>query len=183
MGQAGRMQKPLKSGPFAGDCTQLRINVMKLSEIIEEYNIIPELKARDKTSVLEELARVLSKNDPSIDEGALIKVLMEREQLGSTGIGDGVAIPHGKLGAIKNPIVSFGRSKLGVDFDSMDGQPAYLFFLIVASENSSGFHLQVLAKIAKRLKSSAFRKKLMGAETKTELYQTIIEADDEADSR
>lgn len=155
---------------------------MKLSEIIEQKNIIPELKARDKKSVLEELTQVLSRHEPSIDERALIRVLMEREQLGSTGIGDGVAIPHGKLGAIKNPIVSFGRSKQGLDFDSMDGQPTYLFFLIVAPENSSGFHLQVLAKIAKILKSSAFRKKLMDAATGMELYQTIIEADDESNS-
>ena len=152
---------------------------MKLSEILEENNIIPELKAREKKGVLEELAEVVYNNDPSIDKGALVKVLVERERLGSTGIGDGVAIPHGKLSGVTNPIISFGRSKEGLGFDSMDGQPTYLFFLLVAPENSSGVHLQVLARIAKILKRSSFRKKLMEASTQKELYQTIIQTDEE----
>jgi len=150
---------------------------MKLSEILEENNIISDLKASDKNGVLEELTETISSRDSSIDKAALVKVLVERERLGSTGIGDGVAIPHGKLSSVTRPIISFGRSKQGLDFDSMDGQPAYLFFLIVAPENSSGFHLQVLAKIAKILKNSAFRKKLMGAANREDLYQTIIQTD------
>jgi len=152
---------------------------MKLSDIIEEDYIIPELKANDKRGVLEELTEMITVREPSIDKMALVKVLVDRERLGSTGIGDGVAIPHGKLNGVKQPIISFGRSKQGLDFDSMDGQPAYLFFLIVAPENSSGFHLQVLAKIAKILKSSVFRKKLMDADSRIELYQIITESDDE----
>ena len=152
---------------------------MELSEILEENNIIPELKAREKKGVLEELAEVVYNSDPSIDKGALVKVLVERERLGSTGIGDGVAIPHGKLSGVTNPIISFGRSKEGLGFDSMDGQPTYLFFLLVAPENSSGVHLQVLARIAKILKRSSFRKKLMEASTQKELYQTIIQTDEE----
>ena len=152
---------------------------MKLSDIIEEAYIIPELKANDKRGVLEELTEMITVREPSIDKMALVKVLVDRERLGSTGIGDGVAIPHGKLNGVKQPIISFGRSKQGLDFDSMDGQPAYLFFLIVAPENSSGFHLQVLAKIAKILKSSVFRKKLMDADSRIELYQIITESDDE----
>jgi len=151
---------------------------MRLSEIIEQDNIIPDLKASDKKGVLEELAEVISNHEPSIDKGTLVKVLLERERLGTTGIGDGVAIPHGKLNGVKQPIVSFGRSRNGLEFDSMDGQPAYLFFLLVAPENSSGIHLQVLAKIAKILKNSAFRKKLMGADTTREIYQIIIQTDE-----
>jgi PTS system nitrogen regulatory IIA component len=152
---------------------------MKLSTIIEEDCIIPKLKARDKKGVLEELAQVISHRDLSIDTGALVKVLLERERLGSTGIGDGVAIPHGKLNGLKQPMISFGKSTEGLDFESMDGQPTYLFFLLVAPENSSGIHLQVLAKIAKILKSSAFRQKLMRANSREELYQAIIQTDDE----
>ena len=152
---------------------------MKLPEIIEQDNIIPELKARDKRGVLEELAEVISNHEPSIDKRALVKVLVERERLGSTGIGDGVAIPHGKMNGVRHPIVSFGRSKQGLDFDSMDGQPAHLFFLLIAPEDSSGIHLQVLAKIAKILKNRAFRKKLMEPSTREELYQTIIQTDKE----
>jgi PTS system nitrogen regulatory IIA component len=153
---------------------------MKLPEIIEEEYIIPELKAKDKRGVLEELAEVISNHEPSIDKATLVKVLVERERLGSTGIGDGVAIPHGKMNGVRHPIISFGRSKQGLDFDSMDGQPAHLFFLLIAPEDSSGIHLQVLARIAKILKNRAFRQKLMEPSTRKELYQTIIETDEES---
>lgn len=152
---------------------------MKLSEIIEEEDIISDLKASDKKSVLEELAEVLSNHEPSINKKDIVKVLMERERLGTTGIGDGVAIPHGKLNGVRQPLISFGRSKKGMDFDAMDGQPAYLFFLLIAPENSSGIHLEILARIAKILKNSAFRKKLMEAGTRKECYQTIIQSDEE----
>ena len=81
---------------------------------------------------------------------------------------------------MKQPIVSFGRSKKGLDFDSMDGQPAFLFFLLLAPENSSGIHLQVLTKIARILKSSAFRKELMQVDSRDEIYQTIIQTDGDA---
>jgi len=155
------------------------IFIMKLSEIISIDKIIPELKAKDKKGVLGELAEVITSQHPCIDKGMLVKVLIEREHLGSTGIGDGVAIPHGKLSSVKRPIVSFGRSKKGLDFDSMDGQPAYLFFLLLAPENSSGVHLQVLTRIAKMLKKSSFRKELMQAETQEDLYRTIIQSDEE----
>ncbi len=153
---------------------------MKISEIIEKENIISDLKSKDKEGVLAELAEAISNHDPSIDKVALVDVLVERERLGTTGIGDGVAIPHGKLSGVKRPIVSFGRSKEGLDFDSMDGQPTHLFFLLVAPENSSGVHLEVLARTAKILKSSVFRKKLMEARTTKEIYQTIIKTDEES---
>lgn len=153
------------------------VYVMRLSEILAIDNIIPELKAKDKKGVLGELAEVIARYDANIDRGMLLKVLIERENLGSTGIGDGVAIPHGKLSSVKQPIVSFGRSKKGLDFDSMDGQPAFLFFLLLAPENSSGVHLQVLTKIARILKSSTFRKALMQVDSREEIYQTIIQTD------
>jgi len=153
---------------------------MRLSEILAVDNIIPELKAKDKKGVLAELAEVIANYDANIDKSMLVKVLLEREHLGSTGIGDGVAIPHGKLSSVRQPIVSFGRSKKGLDFDSMDGQPAFLFFLLLAPENSSGVHLQVLTKIARILKSSTFRKALMAVESREEIYQTIIQTDGDA---
>lgn len=153
---------------------------MKLSEIIDENSVIPELRAKDKRGVLEELAEAISKHVLSVDKGALVKVLLERERLGSTGIGDGVAIPHGKLTGVDRPIISFGRSKEGLDFDSMDGQPAYLFFLLVAPENSAGIHLKALAKIAKMLKNSLFRKRLMEAQSRKEIHQMIVQTDEES---
>jgi PTS system nitrogen regulatory IIA component len=152
---------------------------MHLSDILEEKNVIPDLKAKDKRGVLEELVDTIVRNDPSLDKSSLVKVLLERERLGSTGIGDGVAIPHGKFHGIKTPIVSFGRSRKGLDFETMDGEPAYLFFLLVAPENSASIHLKALAKIAKILKSSSFREALIKVPTKEELYRAIIQNDEE----
>lgn len=152
---------------------------MKLSELIDEDYILTELKAKDKKGVLEELVDALVRREPSFDKKALVKVLLERERLGSTGIGDGVAIPHGKFHGITHPIISFGRSRKGLDFESMDGEAAFLFFLLVAPENSASMHLKALAKIAKILKNSSFRKILMEAPGKRELYQTIIQNDED----
>ncbi|HDG97367.1 MAG TPA: PTS sugar transporter subunit IIA [Desulfobacterales bacterium] len=153
---------------------------MKLSDIITRDSVIPNLKARDKAGVLKELAEVICNAEPSIDKDALVKVLEEREKLGSTGIGDGVAIPHGKLNGISKPYMSFGRSKSGVDFDSMDTQPVHLFFLLLAPENSAGAHLKVLAKIAKMLKNTSFRKKLLEARDRDEIYDIIVQSDEES---
>lgn len=152
---------------------------MKLSEILAEENILPDLKSKDKKGVLEELAETVVNQEPSVDKSSLVKILLERERLGSTGIGDGVAIPHGKFHGVKQPIISFGRSRSGLDFESMDGEPAHLFFLLVAPENSASVHLKALARIAKILKNSAFRKILQEAPTREELYQTIIQNDEE----
>jgi PTS system nitrogen regulatory IIA component len=151
---------------------------MKLSEIIEEEDIILDLKAKDKKEVLEELVEPITNHEPTIDKGSLVRVLLDRERLGSTGIGDGVAIPHGKFPGVKYPIMSFGRSRKGLDFESMDGEPAYLFFLLVAPENAASVHLETLAKIARILKNSSFRKVLMEASTRRELYETIIQNDE-----
>ena len=152
---------------------------MRISEILDAKNIIPDLKARDKKKVLEELAETIIHSRPSLDKNSLVKVLLERERLGSTGIGDGVAIPHGKFHGINEPIISFGRSIKGLDFESMDGQPVFLFFLLVAPENSASVHLKALARIAKLLKNSSFRKVLMEIPTREELYKTIIQNDEE----
>jgi len=152
---------------------------MKLSELLDESNIITDLNARDKKGVLEELVAAVINHEPSIDKHTLVKVLLERERLGSTGIGDGVAIPHGKYHGISQPLVSFGRSRSGLDFESMDGQPAHLFFLLVAPENSANVHLKVLATIARILKNSAFRKALMEAGSEEEIYRKIAQYDEE----
>jgi len=152
---------------------------MRLSDILKENYIITNLKANDKRGVLEELVNVIVSDKQSIDKESLVKVLLDREHLGSTGIGDGVAIPHGKFQGFDEPIISFGRSLEGLDFESIDGQPVFLFFLLVAPENSAGIHLKALARIAKILKNSSFRKILLEAETKVELFKTIIQNDEE----
>ena len=152
---------------------------MKIMDILVRDAVILNLDVRTKREALEEMSAALAKVEPQIEADRLLEVLLEREALQSTGIGEGVAIPHGKYNGLSQPMVSFGRSHRGLDFESMDGQPAFLFFLLVAPENSTSIHLKALARIAKILKSSSFRKALMEVPTKEELYQTIIQNDDE----
>ena len=152
---------------------------MKMLDILDRECIIPELRSRTKKEVLEELTGALLNCKADLDKEALVEVLLEREQLGSTGIGDGIAIPHGKVPDLDELIVSFGRSTLGIEFDSMDGRPTHLFFLLIAPENSAGVHLRALAKISRLLKSAHFRQKLLEAGTREELFQVIQEEDKE----
>lgn len=151
---------------------------MRLTQILNQSSVIPELAARTKRAVMEELCRVLQSDHPELDMTRLMEVLAERERLGSTGIGDGIAIPHGKLNEISELMLAFGRSVEGVDFDSLDGKPAHLFFLVVAPENSAGVHLKALARISRLLKSNAVRQELMRASDHQAIYE-IIKAQDE----
>ncbi|MBW2005860.1 MAG: PTS sugar transporter subunit IIA [Deltaproteobacteria bacterium] len=152
---------------------------MKLSEIFTPQLIISNLEAHDKKGVLEELSQVITEQNPSLNKRSLLQVLLERERLGSTGIGDGIALPHGKLAELSNLLLSFGRSTNGLDFDSIDEQPAYLFFLLLAPENSAGMHLTALAKISRMLKDANFRQRLMGAKSRKEIYKVIMDMDEE----
>jgi PTS system nitrogen regulatory IIA component len=152
---------------------------MKLLDILNKDCIIPELRSQNKREVLEELTGALLNCKANLNKEALVEVLLERERLGSTGIGDGIAIPHGKIQELDELILSFGRSTRGIDFDSMDGRPTHLFFLLIAPENSAGTHLRALAKISRLLKSAHFRKRLMEAGTIEELFQVIQEEDKE----
>jgi len=152
---------------------------MKLSDILKPESIIANLHAHDKKGVLEELSGVITDQEPSLNKGYLLQVLLERERLGSTGIGEGIALPHGKVNKLDRLLVSFGRSLEGLSFDSIDDQPAYLFFLLVAPENSPGAHLQALAKISRVLKDSNFRQRLLDAKSKDEIYRIIVEKDQE----
>ena len=152
---------------------------MRLSEIFKPQFVIPDLKAHDKKGVLEELLELITGQESSLNKGTLLQVLLERERLGSTGIGDGVALPHGKLRGLDNLLLSFGRSIEGLDFDSIDEQPAYLFFLLLAPENSAGMHLKSLAKISRMLKDGNLRQQLMRAKSREEIYKIIIDKDEE----
>jgi PTS system nitrogen regulatory IIA component len=152
---------------------------MKLSEIFKPQFVICDLRANDKKGALEELSQVITDQEPSLSKRSLLQVLLEREKLGSTGIGDGIALPHGKLRGLHHPLISFGRSANGLDFDSIDEQPAYLFFLLIAPENSAGVHLTALAKISRMLKDTNFRRQLMEAKSEEDIYKTIIGRDEE----
>jgi PTS system nitrogen regulatory IIA component len=153
---------------------------MKITEMLQAENVLAELKARSKREVLSELAGLLAREGRRGDADSMLHVLLERERLGSTGIGDGIAIPHGKIAGLDEMVVAFGRSLQGVDFEAMDGKPVHLFFLLLAPENSAGQHLKALAKISRMLRDAEFRKNLRDAAGHDELVRTIAEKDDEA---
>ena len=152
---------------------------MKIMEMLKQEFILGDLKATSKRDVLAELTGVFAKKDGAFDPGAMLRVLLEREQLGSTGIGDGIAIPHGKLAGLDEMVIAFGRSRGGVAFEALDGKPVHLFFLLAAPENSAGRHLKALAKISRMVKDGVFRKNLLGAKTHDDFGRIIAQKDDE----
>ena len=151
---------------------------MKITDMLRKDFIIEELQSKSKQEVLGELSSIFQKAGVRIERDLVTKILMEREKLGSTGIGDGIAIPHGKLAGLNDLMISFGRSREGIDFDSMDGKRVHLFFLLMAPENSASLYLKTLAKISKMLKDGTYRKQLMTARTKDEIYEVVSEKDD-----
>src|SRR5258706_7226592 len=118
---------------------------MKILDILPPENILADLQGTSKLAVLEELAGSLAEHHPAISKQRLVDVLLEREKLGSTAIGEGIAIPHGKLPKLSGVVAAFGRSRAGVDFQSLDGGLTQLFFLLVAPEDASVAHLKTLA--------------------------------------
>lgn len=152
---------------------------MNITDLLQKEFVVKELKSKTKKEVLFELSEVFLQGGLSVDCDAMVEVLLEREKLGSTGIGDGIAIPHGKLPGLENLIVSFGRSNDGIDFDSLDGKPVHIFFLLMAPENTAGQHLKALAKISRMLKEESFRKELIEGETSGDIYTIIDKKDKE----
>lgn len=152
---------------------------MKILDFLDRRCILANLKATNKKEVLEELAAALVSGQDGLQLQTVVEVLLDRERLGSTGIGDNIAIPHGKLPNLSGLKLAFGRSLKGVDFDSMDGKPTHLFFLLLAPVNSAGQHLKALAKISRMLMSQPFRDSLMKAASEEEIYQLLAERDAE----
>jgi len=152
---------------------------MKITEMLKREFVLEQLVAGNKRDALAELAGVFAQGRTKVDSEAMLHVLLERERLGSTGIGDGIAIPHGKLPGLEEMVVSFGRSRDGIAFEAMDGKPVHLFFLLMAPENSAGLHLKALAKISRMLKDANFRKNLLEAKMQEDLFRIIAEKDDE----
>ena len=155
---------------------------MKFSELINKNYIIPEFKSRTKKQVLEELVEALALNNVEIDKVELLNALLEREKLGSTGIGDGVAIPHGKLNGLDNIILLFGKSGQGVDFDAIDRKPVCLVFLLVAPADSAGLHLKALARLSRMLREKEFKNSLLMASDEETLLKIIIDKDENLSS-
>lgn len=153
---------------------------MKITEMLKQSFILGELQAQTKREALAELVGLFQAGGSSFDAEKMLHVLLEREKLGSTGIGDGIAIPHGKIDGLEEMVVAFGRSRQGIDFEAMDGRPVHLFFLLLAPENSAGLHLKALAKISRMLKDAPFRQRLLEAPETEDLYRIIARKDEES---
>jgi PTS system nitrogen regulatory IIA component len=151
---------------------------MRILDLVPPGAVVDGLRSETKEGVLRELSEAVCRLLPPLSPDRLASILMEREALGSTGIGEGVAIPHGKVPGIDRVVAAFGRSREGVQFASLDGKPARLFFLVVAPENSAGMHLKALARISRLLKDERFRRKLFAAEGADGLLQVLREEDE-----
>ncbi|HCU68451.1 MAG TPA: PTS fructose transporter subunit IIA [Desulfomicrobium sp.] len=146
---------------------------MKLAEYLDKDLIISDLSARTKKEVLAELVSPLPGKFPGVDPVRVAQVLLDREMLGTTGIGDGIAIPHGKLDSLDQVMVIVGRSREGVDFASLDHKPATIFFTVLAPSSVVGLHLKILATISRLLKDNAFRQAFADAEGGDGLWRLL----------
>lgn len=150
---------------------------MRVVDILNQELVVPQLHSTTKTDVLHELSQHLAAHYPHINAQTLVAVLLERERLGTTAIGEGIAIPHGKLPGLKDVVAVFGRSRSGIDCQSLDGALTQLFFLLVAPEDSAGVHLKALARVSRLLKDKAFRERLLQGESRVDLFRLISQED------
>lgn len=156
------------------------METLKIFQYLKPNLILSDLQAQDKNGVLTELANRITDQAPGLDAREILRVLLDRERLGSTGIGEGFAIPHGKIKSIDRMIIAFGRSRQGIPFDSMDGKRAFYFFVLIAPEDSAALHLKALAKISRFIKNSSFKESLSRAPNCEELERIIQEQDEMA---
>ncbi len=175
----GRFRNGGVTRPISSEFTPNSIEYffMRILDFLRYDGIIASLKAGSKEEVLMELVESVAKANSNLDKAGLIKTLIERENLGSTGIGGGVAIPHGKFEGLGRLTGAFGRSVGGIDFSSMDNHPAHLFFLLVAPKNSAGDHLKALARISRLLKDPLLKSGLRQADSADDIFSILEEYD------
>ena len=149
---------------------------MKILDYLDDKTVLTDLEATDKPGVIDELSGPVAKKT-GIPHNKIARVLMEREKLGSTGIGGGIGIPHGKLAGMETLVIGFGLSRKGVDFDAMDHKPVHLFFLLLSPDDSTGLHLMLLARISRMLKDLGFRESLANAKDREDVLRILREAD------
>ena len=150
---------------------------MKIMEFLNKNAVTVNLKSTDKEGIIRELVDLLAKAEDLRNREDLVKALLTRESLGSTGIGQGIGIPHAKSADAKGLVAAFGLSQKGVNFDSLDGEPVYIFFLLIAPEESAGPHLKALARISRMLKDKYFREMLRKSKDEKEILHIIQEED------
>lgn len=150
---------------------------MRISELLSPAAIDADLGASNKPGVLRELVGLVLKVHPDLDPNQLVETLLRREKLQSTGIGDGVAIPHGKTDAVPKIVACVGRSARGVDFQSLDGMPTHLFFTLLVPDSQHGLHLKALARVSRLLKESSVRQALLDVEDADGIYKVLMDED------
>ena len=150
---------------------------MKIADILKKDSIIPELKGATKEEVLREITDFLKTQDLLKDKKALLKTLIEREKLGSTGIGENVAIPHGKSDELSQIVTVFARSLNGVDFEALDQKPVHFVCMVIAPSNSTGQHLKALARISRIFKNQNLRDGILNLKDADEIYSLLLEED------
>ena len=150
---------------------------MKVIDFLAPDGIVATLEAKTKPGVLAELSQHMANVMPGLEAEALRKVLEERELLASTAIGDGIAIPHGKLDTVGRLVGALGRAVEGIEFESIDGKPTHLVFMLVAPSSSTGVHLKALARLSRLFRDPDFRQRLLVAPTREAMYQVISEED------
>lgn len=151
---------------------------MKLTDLLEKNLVLTDLKGQNKKDVLNEFASLLYEQKKISDQSEFLEVILAREALGSTGIGEGIAIPHGRLKNLDRLVLAFGLSLKGIDFDATDGKLVHIFFVLIVPEDAPVDHLKSLARISKILKNRSFRERLLKAQTREELYDQIREEDE-----
>ena len=150
---------------------------MNLLDILSLESTIVDLKGESKEDIIAELVNSLPAGDAITDREQVLQAVLDREKIMSTGIGDGIAIPHGKSAAVTELVAAMGTQRRGVDFDALDGEPAFVFFLLVSPANVSGPHIKALARISRLLKNDEFKKKLIEADSAAEIIATIEAAE------
>ena len=150
---------------------------MKISDILKKEHVIKELNSCDKKNVLDELSSFLEDEGEIANKESLLAALIEREKLGSTGIGENVAIPHAKISEIDKIITVFGRSKNGVEFESLDQKPVNFIFLVIAPENSTSQHLKALARISRLFKNASLRESVLRTNEADQIYSILVDED------
>lgn len=151
---------------------------MSLLDILSEESTIVDLQGETKEDIIRELVDVVPMGHVVTDKEKVLMAVLEREKIMSTGIGDGIAIPHGKSDAASQLAAALGTQRRGVDFEALDGEPAFVFFLLVSPAKVSGSHIKALARISRLLKNDDFKKKLSAATTPAEVL-SVIEAEEQ----
>ena len=150
---------------------------MKIDEILKKESVIADITGKNKLDVIKEMTERLKQNDTIKNDQALYATLMEREKLGSTGIGENVAIPHGKSDELTQIIIAFARSLSGIDFESLDQKPVHFVCMVIAPAHSTGQHLKALARISRLFKNQTLREGILKAEDSNAIYSILLEED------